>query len=90
MQSGHHTTWAVKLGQERNEIMSTKPPTVGLAESREPLSTQVTPLHHAMLDELNRIGMMKNAVVEQGIEMYYRKVAAAGLIAGDLLPQDQR
>jgi hypothetical protein len=55
-------------------------------ELRTPLSTQISSRHHAMLDELNRIGMMKNAVVEQGIEMYYRKVAVAGLIAGELLP----
>jgi hypothetical protein len=53
-------------------------------ELRTPLSTQVSLRHHAMLDELNGIGMMKNAVVEQGIEMYYQKMASLGLIAGEL------
>jgi hypothetical protein len=66
--------------------MCTKTSPIGRAKSREPLSTQVTPLHHAMLNELNRIGMMKNAVVEQGIEMYYQKVVAAGLITDRLSP----
>jgi hypothetical protein len=53
-------------------------------EARRPLSTQITPHHHAMLDELHGIGMMKNAVVERGIELYYERLANAGLIAGTL------
>jgi hypothetical protein len=68
--------------------MRAKPPATGSTESRVPLSTQITFVHHAMLDELNSMGMMKNAVVEQGIEMYYKKVAHAGLIAGELLPEE--
>lgn len=50
--------------------------------SRRSLSTQVSSRHHAMLDELYREGMMKNAVVEKGIEMYYAKMAEAGIIDG--------
>ena len=69
--------------------MSPKPTAIGSAKPREPLSTQITPLHHAMLNELNSIGMMKNAVVEHGIDMYYRKVVSAGLIAGRLLSSEK-
>jgi hypothetical protein len=57
----------------------------GGLEPRSPLSTQVSSRHHAMLDELYREGMMKTAVVEKGIEMYYAKMVEAGLIDGLLL-----
>jgi hypothetical protein len=64
--------------------MSRKIPESKIEEARRPLSTQITPHHHAMLDELYGIGMMKNAVVERGIELYYERLADAGLIEGGL------
>jgi hypothetical protein len=61
-----------------------------MEEARRPLSTQITPHHHAMLDELYGIGMMKNAVVERGIELYYERLADAGLIEGGLRQGEER
>jgi hypothetical protein len=41
-----------------------------------------------MLDELNQMGLMKNAAVEGGIEMYYAKMSAMGLVGGTLLDSE--
>lgn len=70
--------------------MSHKIPENKIEEARRPLSTQITPHHHAMLDELYGMGMMKNAVVERGIELYYERMADAGLIAGSLQQGEER
>ena len=70
--------------------MSYKVPENKTEEAHRPLSTQITPHHHEMLDELYGIGMMKNAVIERGIEMYYERVAGVGLIEGGLRQGEER
>jgi hypothetical protein len=82
--NGKDVTWSVKSCEERREAMPGRSSASMTEESREPLSTQITRHHHKMLDELYGIGMMKNAVIERGIELYYEKLANAGLIEGYL------
>ena len=49
---------------------------------RQPLNVRISKLHHAKIDELRGAGLALYAIIEQGVDSVYERMAEAHLIEG--------
>ncbi len=64
-----------------------------MTEQKQPknyaLGTQISPAHWAKLEQLKTIGINKNAVIEQGIDLVFEQMKQAGLIKNGAVKPDE-
>jgi hypothetical protein len=57
---------------------------------RRPLNVRITEAHYGKLDELRGAGLSLYAIIEQGIDAVYDKMAQAHLIEGAAQQHDEQ